>query len=379
MKKKIAVVAGTRPELIKLVPVVKALRTRKAFEVVLCASGQHKELFDSVAVDFDLQIDAHLDTLTPGQSLAQLNGQLFSALDHFISNAQPDAVLVQGDTTTAYTAAMVAFYQQIPVGHIEAGLRSDNIHQPFPEEVNRRIISIITQWHYCPTQQARQHLIAEKVDENRIVVTGNTVIDALFDIRQRYTIDDLPHLDSLAKILEKCSSSVLITGHRRESFGAGFENICDALLVLANRYPNTAFIYPVHMNPNVREVVNAKLSNVSNIHLLAPLGYKEFVWLMAKSSIILTDSGGVQEEGPSLGKPVLVMREVTERMEGVEAGTAKLIGPNRDNIVNQVSALLDDEHLLAAYAQLKNPYGDGTAAIQIADHLEHTLLNQRVR
>lgn len=373
MKRKIAIIAGTRPELIKLAPLVQELRTRDIFDVVLCASGQHRELFDSVASDFSLEIDYHLDTLTPGQSLAQLSGQLFSELDKFVIQSNPHAVLVQGDTTTAYTAAMVAFYRQIPIGHVEAGLRSGNIYQPFPEEANRKFIGTIANWHYCPTEQAKKNLLDERADENSVIVTGNTVIDALLATKDNYSERNLPQVKDLSGIIDNSNKTVLVTGHRRESFGQGFENICNALKELSDKYHETSFIYPVHMNPKVREVVDRKLSNITNIHLIEPLGYKEFVWLMSKSDIILTDSGGVQEEAPSLGKPVLVMRDVTERMEGVEAGTAQLIGPNKENIISKVSELLDDADLLSSYMKLTNPYGDGTASKKISDHLERTL------
>jgi len=372
--KKILVFAGTRPEAIKMVPVVRALRAAgDAFEVRLCASGQHREMLDQAFADFDLVPDVDLGVMAPAQTLAGLSARLFTAIDALLEREKPDAILVQGDTTTAQVAGLCAFYRRIPLGHVEAGLRSHDLDAPFPEEMNRRVISMVGAWHFAPTGLAKQNLLDEKVPASSIFVTGNTVIDALLEMRERIrkTPPALPA--AIEAVLAAKRPVVLITGHRRESFGQGFENICEALKRLAERHKDVSFVYPVHLNPQVDAIVRARLGAVANIVLEAPLSYKPFVRLMDASRILLTDSGGLQEEGPSLGKPVLIMRKTTERPEGVTAGVNKVVGTDVEAIVSSVDALLTDAKGYAQMASTKNPYGDGTAGKQIAEILRKAL------
>lgn len=372
--KKVLVFAGTRPEAIKMVPVVRALRAiPENFRTVLCASGQHREMLDQAFADFEMKPDLDLGVMAPAQTLAGLSARLFQAIDSLLDREMPDAVLVQGDTTTAEVAAVCAFYRRISVGHVEAGLRSHDLAAPFPEEMNRRFISTVGRWHFAPTELARQNLLDEKIAANSVFVTGNTVIDALLEMRERVRHQKPALPSAIEAVLAADRPVVLITGHRRESFGQGFENICEALKRLAMHHPDTAFIYPVHLNPAVGQIVRARLGGVSNIILEAPLSYKPFVRLMDASKLLLTDSGGLQEEGPSLGKPVLVMRQVTERPEGVTAGVNKLVGTDVDAIVSNVDSLLTDPAAYAQMAMAKNPYGDGTAGVQIADILKREL------
>lgn len=372
--KRILVFAGTRPEAIKMVPVVRALRgLHNAFDVRLCASGQHKEMLIQAFADFETTPDIDLGVMEPRQTLAGLSARLFSAIDALLEREQPDAVLVQGDTTTAEVASLCAFYRRVPLGHVEAGLRSHNFEAPFPEEMNRRIITLAGTWHFAPTELAKRNLLDEKVASSSIFVTGNTVIDALLEMRQRIKADPPPLPQQIEALVAAKRPIVLITGHRRESFGKGFENICEGLRRLAERYTDTAFVYPVHLNPAVRTIVNARLSQIANIVLAEPLSYKPFVRLMEASRLLLTDSGGLQEEGPSLGKPVLIMRETTERPEGVDAGVNRLIGTDPEIIFNSVDVLLRDADAYARMASAKNPYGDGTAGKQIAAILQQKL------
>lgn len=375
--KKISVIFGTRPEAIKLAPVILALKEYSIFECRVCVTAQHRKMLDQVLEIFNIVPDVDLNLMKPGQTLGDLTARTIDAIDRYLSVDKPDAVLVQGDTTTVLCGALAAFYHKIPVGHIEAGLRTGNMHSPWPEEANRVLTTSITNWHFAPTKTNRQNLLKEGVPDDRIFITGNTVIDALFlaleKVKQRMPqIDGLPggNINFLGT-----DRMVLITGHRRENFGDGFENICHAIAELANMFPDVHFIYPVHLNPNVREpverILNSKRS--SNIHLLEPLGYLPFVSLLSLAHLVLTDSGGIQEEAPSLGKPVLVMRDTTERPEAVIAGTVKLIGTNKEQIVRNVSLLLTENELYQQMAKTMNPYGDGKAAERIVKQLENIL------
>ena len=373
--KKILIFAGTRPEAIKMVPVLRALRAASDhFEARLCASGQHKEMLEQAFGDFDLKPDVDLGVMQPEQTLASLSARLFTAIDALLGREGPDAILVQGDTTTAKVAGICAFYRHIPLGHVEAGLRSHDLQAPFPEEMNRRVISIVGRWHFAPTALSRQNLLDEKVPPSTIHVTGNTVIDALLEMRQRIRASAPALPPAIEAVLASKKPIVLITGHRRESFGRGFENICNALRRLAAAHRDVFFIYPVHLNPAVREIVLARLGGIANIVLEAPLSYKPFVRLMDASKLLLTDSGGLQEEGPALGKPVLIMRKTTERPEGVTAGVNTLVGTDEQSIFSSTDLLLRDAASYARMASIKNPYGDGTAGAQIADVLRNELV-----
>jgi UDP-N-acetylglucosamine 2-epimerase (non-hydrolysing) len=371
--KKVLIFAGTRPEAIKMVPVVRALRASTNVQVMLCSSGQHREMLEQAFADFDLKPDVDLGVMQPEQTLANLSARLFTAIDALLARENPDAILVQGDTTTAEVASLCAFYRRIPLGHVEAGLRSHDLEAPFPEEMNRRVISIVGRWHFAPTMLAKQNLLDEHVSASTIHVTGNTVIDALLEMRERIR-KNAPSLPArIEAALASGKPVVLITGHRRESFGQGFESICEALRRLAEKHKDVNFIYPVHLNPAVGQIVRVRLGNIANIVLEAPLSYKPFVRLMDASTLLLTDSGGLQEEGPSLGKPVLIMRRTTERPEGVTAGVNKLVGTDVENIFDGVDRLLTDKAAYAQMASIKNPYGDGAAGKRIADVLRAEL------
>ncbi|GAB6064066.1 UDP-N-acetylglucosamine 2-epimerase (non-hydrolyzing) [Deferrisoma palaeochoriense] len=367
--------AGTRPEAVKMAPIILALRKLPdEFEVTVCSTGQHRAMLDQAFADFDIYPDIDLQVMEPNQTLARLTQRLLAGIDDVLSTLRPDWMLVQGDTTTVLTGSLCAFYQGVKVGHVEAGLRSWDIRQPFPEEMNRRVASLVATLHFSPTALAKQNLLREGVPEARVVVTGNTVVDALMyilsDIKKRPP--ELPF--NLNKLLESYSGFVLITGHRRESFGKPFEEICLAIRELAMRFTQIAFVYPVHLNPNVRKPVWDILGEVRSVLLVDPLSYKQFIYLMAKSLLVLTDSGGVQEEAPSLGKPLLVMRGVTERPEGVKVGVAKVIGTRKDDIVRSVSEVLERLSNSGPFtASGVNPYGDGRAADRIvAALLEHS-------
>ena len=365
--KKITVIFGTRPEAIKLAPVVLALKADPRFECDVCVTAQHRQMLDQVLVAFGISPDTDLDLMVPDQTLAGLTARAVEAVDRHLAQAKPGLVLVQGDTTTTFCSALAAFYHHIPVGHVEAGLRTGNLESPWPEEANRILTTRITRLHFAPTESNRANLLREGVPDDRIVVTGNTVIDALFlalDIVRR----NPPEVPGLPKALVLGSSPlVLITGHRRENFGAGFDSICKAIAELAARFPDTAFVYPVHLNPNVRRPVDEILrsAGTDNVYLIEPLPYLPFVAMMNRSTVILSDSGGVQEEAPSLGKPVLVMRDTTERPEAVTAGTVKLIGTDQRAIVEETSTLLTDKAAYDAMARAMNPYGDGKATGRI--------------
>jgi UDP-N-acetylglucosamine 2-epimerase (non-hydrolysing) len=367
----IVVFMGTRPEAVKLAPVVAALRATNDFRCTVVATGQHKEMFRQIAETFGFAVDADLDVMRPNQTLGALTARLMDGIDGWLESARPDLALVQGDTTTVLVSALACFYRHIPIGHVEAGLRTGNIWSPFPEEVNRRLATPLVALHFAPTEAARAALLREAVPEERISVTGNTVIDALRievaaqagDATLRARVGE--ELNLLVGADWAHVPLVLITGHRRENFGRGIEQICQAIATLAERFPGTRFAYPVHLNPNVLLHVNQLLGGLSNVKLIAPQGYRNFVALMAHCRLVLTDSGGVQEEAPSLGKPVLVMRDTTERPEGVTAGTALLTGTNAQVIVKHVTRLLTDEAAYRSMATAKNPYGDGYAAERI--------------
>ena len=374
-RKSILVFMGTRPEAIKLAPVVAALRSSSEFECIVVATGQHKEMFRQVADQFGFSVDADLDVMSPNQSLASLTARLMNGIDGWLETAHPDLALVQGDTSTVLVAALACFYRRIPIGHVEAGLRTGNIWSPFPEEMNRKLATQLVALHFAPTAAAREALLREGVQDETISVTGNTVIDAL-QIEMGLQRGNEPMLAAidrdLAALLGPDWSQiplVLITGHRRENFGEGFDQICEAIAELARRFPDHRFVYPVHLNPNVSVHVNRLLSGVPNVRLIAPQGYRNFVRLMSLSRLVLTDSGGVQEEAPSLGKPVLVMRDTTERPEGVEAGTALLTGAKASMIVDSAARLLTDPAAYRAMATARNPYGDGHATERIIAHI----------
>jgi UDP-N-acetylglucosamine 2-epimerase (non-hydrolysing) len=368
MSSRVAVIFGTRPEAIKLAPVALALKRDPRFDARVCVTAQHREMLDQVLEAFRLVPDTDLDLMVPRQTLAGLTAKAVVALDTYLARSKPDLVLVQGDTTTTFCATLTAFYHHIPVGHVEAGLRTGDLQAPWPEEANRVLTTRLATLHFAPTETNRANLLREGVAPESIFVTGNTVIDALF-LAIELVRAAPPEVAGLPPELLAARDRplVLITGHRRESFGAGFEAICRALVTLANRFPATEFVYPVHLNPNVRSPVNAILAaaHARNVHLIEPLGYLPFVALMERATLILTDSGGVQEEAPSLGKPVLVMREKTERPEAVLAGTVKLVGADEAAIVAQTSRLLEDRAAYEAMARAHNPYGDGQATGRI--------------
>jgi UDP-N-acetylglucosamine 2-epimerase (non-hydrolysing) len=372
---RIAIFIGTRPEAIKMAPVIAALRQSKTFEPLVINTGQHRELIDQVIELFGIRIDRDLAVMEPNQALAPLLARLLERINAALADLEPDMVLAQGDTSTVLATALAAFFRQIPFGHVEAGLRTGNLRSPFPEEANRVLTTPITTLHFAPTEAAANALRREHIEESRIVVTGNTVIDALFMEIERQSQPEVQQ-ELAARLRERIGADfaerpfVLITGHRRENFGSGFEQICDALTTLAKRYADHLFVYPVHLNPNVQEIVKRQLGSTSNIRLIAPQPYSEFVALLSACRLALTDSGGVQEEGPSLGKPVLVMRDTTERPEGVDAGTAKLVGANAQNIIREATRLLDDESAYRAMAEAKNPYGDGKAAPRVLEAIE---------
>lgn len=363
---KTLIVIGTRPEAIKMAPVIGELRRRPAFDVSVCLTSQHRELLDQVIALFDIPVDHDLDLMTSDQTLGDVTSRVLLGMEGVLEDVAPDVVLTQGDTTTSFAAALAAYYRRIRVGHVEAGLRTFDKYSPFPEEINRRLGDALADYHYAPTPKARDNLLAEGISGSHVVVTGNTVIDALLDVAERpYRFTD-PLLDGVGR--ER--PLLLVTAHRRESFGDPFIEMCTAMRLLAERNGGLDIVYPVHPNPNVRKAVDGVLAGQERIHLIEPLEYLPFVHLLKKAAIVLTDSGGVQEEAPSLGKPVLVMREVTERPEAVEAGTAMLVGTSCERIVDAVQHLLDDTSAYDAMAKAVNPYGDGLASGRIADHLE---------
>ncbi len=365
--KKLLFVFGTRPEAIKMAPLIHACATRKdLFDVKVCLTGQHREMLQQVMAFFEIEADYNIDLMRPNQTLYDITANALKGIEGVLNETQPDLVLVQGDTTTAFAGALSAFYKRVKVAHIEAGLRSHNKYAPYPEEANRKMAAVLTDLHFAPTPAAAENLLNEGIKEN-VFVTGNTVIDALLWGVKKVR-DDKKYAESFG-YLDVEKKIILVTGHRRENFGQPFENICNALAELSDKYPAVQIVYPVHLNPNVQEVVNRKLSGRENIFLVAPLEYPNLIWLMDKCYFVITDSGGIQEEAPSLGKPVLVMREVTERMEGVEAGTAMLVGTDTDKIITEATRLLEDEIAYRQMSQAVNPYGTGNTAQEIVSLL----------
>ena len=377
--KKIMLVFGTRPEAIKMAPLVKEFQKHpETFQTIVCVTGQHREMLDQVLHLFDIKPDYDLNIMKQGQDLYDVTSRVLLGMRDVLKEANPDVVLVHGDTTTSTASALAAFYQQIPVGHVEAGLRTHDIYSPWPEEMNRLITGRIATYHFSPTALSKQNLLDEGINEEAITVTGNTVIDALYMVVDKIKSDKQlgEELETLLREsgydvnrLNGTRKLVLITGHRRENFGEGFISMCRAIKALTEKYSNVDFVYPMHLNPNVRkpihEVFGEDLSDLDNMFFIEPLEYLSFVYLMEKSTIVLTDSGGIQEEAPGLGKPVLVMRDTTERPEALEAGTVKLVGTDYDKIVNEVSALLDDREYYDKMSKAVNPYGDGLACHRI--------------
>lgn len=382
--KKIMLVFGTRPEAIKMAPLVKEFeKYPNDFQTLVCVTGQHREMLDQVLQLFDIKPQYDLNIMKQGQDLYDVTARVLVGMRDVLKEAQPDVVLVHGDTTTSTAAALAAFYQQIPVGHVEAGLRTHNIYSPWPEEMNRLITGRIATYHFSPTQLSRQNLLKENVSDDSIIVTGNSVIDALYWVVDKIKNDEALN-NELKEILNKAGYDidrlyngrklVLITGHRRENFGDGFISMCTAIKDLTKKYPNVDFVYPMHLNPNVRkpihEVFGTDLSDLGNMFFIEPLEYLSFVYLMEKSTIVLTDSGGIQEEAPGLGKPVLVMRDTTERPEALDAGTVKLVGTDYEKIVYEVSQLIEDNKYYETMSKAVNPYGDGLACGRIVERLK---------
>ena len=364
---KVLTVFGTRPEAIKMAPLVKCLQHAAHIEARVCVTAQHRQMLDQVLDLFEIRPDHDLDVMRPGQDLFTITAEILQAIRGVYEAERPDVVLVHGDTTTTFAATLAAFYLRIPVGHVEAGLRTGNLYSPWPEEANRRLTSALAAMHFAPTPTSRDNLLRENVPGERIFVTGNTVIDALLAVRDKLdaSAELRARMQAGAAFLRSDARLLLITGHRRENFGGGFERICDAIAALAARYPDLDLVYPVHLNPNVQEPVRRLLSGISNVHLIEPLDYLPFVHLMTRATLILTDSGGIQEEAPSLDKPVLVMRDTTERPEAVEAGTVRLVGTDARTIVEGVSRLLDDAGEYRRMSVAHNPYGDGHACGRI--------------
>lgn len=381
--KKVMLVFGTRPEAIKMAPLVKEFQKHKDyFEVIVCVTGQHREMLDQVLNLFEITPDYDLNIMKQGQDLYDVTSKVLTGMRDVFKKVIPDIVLVHGDTTTSTAAALAAFYQQIPVGHVEAGLRTHNIYSPWPEEMNRQLTGRIATYHFSPTTLSKENLLKEGINKNNILVTGNTVIDALYMVVEKIKNNNILSLE-LNNILKESGYDinritgnkkvVLITGHRRENFGDGFISICKAIKTLSIKYPNVDFVYPMHLNPNVRkpihEIFGEDLSNLNNTFFIEPLEYLSFVYLMEKSSIVLTDSGGIQEEAPGLGKPVLVMRDTTERPEALNAGTVKLVGTNYDKIIEEVSMLLENNEYYDLMSKAVNPYGDGYSSKRIVEYL----------
>ena len=373
--KKVLTVFGTRPEAIKMCPLVHALNAEKNIDSRVCVTAQHREMLDQVLTLFEITPDYDLNIMKAKQGLTEITTNILQGLKNVLNDFKPDIVLVHGDTATTFATSLAAFYQQIAVGHVEAGLRTGNLYSPWPEEANRKLTSVLTQYHFAPTKGSEKNLLNESVAQEKITITGNTVIDALLWVNNKIKKDNNleKKLSSQYPFLEKDKRLILVTGHRRESFGDGFERICESLRQVALNNKDVQIIYPVHLNPNVQEPVNRLLVDIPNIYLIEPQNYLPFVYLMTKSYIILTDSGGIQEEAPSLGKPVLVMRDTTERPEAVEAGTVKLVGTKTKAIVNALEALLNNEQTYKKMSQAHNPYGDGNAC----KHIVHTIMSAK--
>lgn len=376
MTMRVLTVFGTRPEAIKMAPVVLGLASDAYFDSRVCVTAQHREMLDQVLELFEITPDFDLDLMVAGQDLFDVTSRALLGMRGVLRDFAPDIVLVHGDTTTCMAAALAAFYENIPVGHVEAGLRTGDMSAPFPEEANRSIVGRLASWHFAPTETAKQNLLDENVQASSIKVTGNTVIDALLMVRDRvaaYSNDvwkavfDESLFNQLADTEKRL---VLITGHRRENFGKGFIDLCSAIRALAQNHPDWLFIYPVHLNPNVQQPVYEILDGLDNVSLIEPLDYAPFVWLMNRSDMLLSDSGGIQEEGPALGKPVLVMRSVTERPEAVDAGTVRLVGTDKERIISGVEEVMTDEAVYTAMSRAHNPYGDGKAASRIIETLK---------
>ncbi len=371
MTLRVLTVFGTRPEAIKMAPVVLGLQRENSIESRVCVTAQHRQMLDQVLDLFEITPDYDLNIMKAGQDLYDVTSAALLGMRDVLREYKPDLVLVHGDTTTCFTAGLAAFYEQIKVAHVEAGLRTGDMSAPFPEEANRSLVGRIADLHFAPTDGAKQNLLRENVNEKAITVTGNTVIDALLLVRDKVNrISDAEWKERFGgslfnKIIDKERKLVLITGHRRENFGQGFINLCGAIKILADNHPDWDLIYPVHLNPNVQKPVNEILADIDNVFLITPQDYAPFVWLMDKCDLILTDSGGIQEEGPSLGKPVLVMRDVTERPEALEAGTVKLVGTDTETIVNVIENVMQDETVYSAMSYAHNPYGDGKAVERI--------------
>ncbi len=364
--KKLLFIFGTRPEAIKMAPLIKEFQKDSLFNVKVCVTAQHRQMLDQVLELFEIKPDFDLDLMKPNQDLYDITSNVLLGLRDIYKVYKPDLVFVHGDTTTTLGASLASFYQKIPVAHIEAGLRTHDIFSPFPEEINRQITSRLATYHFAPTESSKQNLLQEGIEEKNIFVTGNTVIDALLEVARSAQSKDIK-LDGYEVTNRKI---ILVTGHRRENFGDGFLNICKALKEIAIKHQDIDIVYPVHLNPNVQKPVFELLSDIANIYLIKPLDYEPFVYLMSTSSIILTDSGGVQEEAPSLGKPVLVMRDTTERPEAVEAGTVRLVGTDKDLIVNNASELLNNQEMYKKMSEAHNPYGDGKACERIIKYIK---------
>ena len=368
---KVLTVFGTRPEAIKMAPLVHALAADERFDAKVCVTAQHREMLDQVLELFKITPDFDLNLMKAGQTLPEVTSRILLELTPVLKEFKPDVVLVHGDTATTFAASLAAYYEQIAVGHVEAGLRTGNIYSPWPEEANRKLTGALTKFHFAPTETSKQNLLTENYSEENVFVTGNTVIDALLMVKAQIEQDaDLSStLAAQFPFLDESKKLILVTGHRRESFGGGFERICEALAQTAKKHPETQILYPVHLNPNVQEPVNRILADVDNVHLIEPQQYLPFVYLMNRAHIILTDSGGIQEEAPSLGKPVLVMRDTTERPEAVDAGTVKLVGTNVELITYSLTELLTNESSYSEMSRAHNPYGDGNACSRICDIL----------
>jgi len=373
--KKILIVFGTRPEAIKMAPLIKALEKQNFFEIKVCTTAQHRQMLDQVLKIFDIKPNFDLNLMKSNQSLSKLTASILQGLDDIFESYSPDLVLIHGDTSTTLSTALSCYYHKIPVGHVEAGLRTGNIYSPWPEEINRKLSAGISKYHFAPTKNSATNLIREGVPKDNIFITGNTVIDALFHVQRLIQTNESlkKELSNKFKFLKNNKKTILVTGHRRESFGEGFKNICSAIKKISKNNPDSQIVYPVHLNPNVQEPVNGLLSNLDNVYLIDPQQYLSFFYLMNESHIILTDSGGVQEEAPSLGKPVLVMRDITERPEAVKAGTVKIVGTDVEAICNNVQTLLNDEKAYNAMSFAHNPYGDGKASDRICKILEEVL------
>lgn len=368
---KVLTVFGTRPEAIKMAPLVHSLANDERFDAKVCVTAQHREMLDQVLELFKITPDYDLNLMKAGQTLPEVTSRILLELTPVLKEFKPDVVLVHGDTATTFAASLAAYYEQITVGHVEAGLRTGDIYSPWPEEANRKLTGSLTKFHFAPTETSKQNLLCENYNEENIFVTGNTVIDALLMVKSQIESDcDLAStLAAQFPFLDETKELILVTGHRRESFGGGFERICEALVQTAKLHPETQILYPVHLNPNVQEPVNRILADVKNVHLIEPQQYLPFVYLMNRAHIILTDSGGIQEEAPSLGKPVLVMRETTERPEAVSAGTVKLVGTDSMDIITSLTDLLENRDSYEKMSRAHNPYGDGNASRRICDVL----------